>query len=204
MLLEWEKLYRNKVMVLQAKTGIDTKARIDQITEGVENLPVRLSIPVVHKEEVQVPDVVNQKLDKTTRQHMSGLFVGPIADVGHQCGSLELAANPRINTLRPSPVCLRNKQHHHPGWNSNWMLQQQHTKFKKEKCWYHPKPKSIQNSLQAYWGGKKKREKEKGSRSRRQRKTNLNTDFAVMLHALELLDPLLNDIALDQRRDHRC
>jgi hypothetical protein len=115
MLLEWEKLYRNKVMVLQAKTGIDTKARIDQITEGVENLPVRLSIPVVHKEEVQVPDVVNQKLDKTTRQHMSGLFVGPIADVGHQCGSLELAANPRINTLRPSPVCLRNKQHHHPG-----------------------------------------------------------------------------------------
>jgi hypothetical protein len=137
MLLEWEKLYRNKVMVLQAKTGIDTKARIDQITEGVENLPVRLSIPVVHKEEVQVPDVVNQKLDKTTRQHMSGLFVGPIADVGHQCGSLELATNPRINTLRPSPVCL-------------------------------------------------------------------NTDFAVMLHALELLDPLLNDIALDQRRDHRC
>jgi hypothetical protein len=25
-----------------------------------------------------------------------------------------------------------------------------------------------------------------------------------MLHALELLDPLLNDIALDQRRDHCC
>jgi hypothetical protein len=119
MLLEWEKLYRNKALVLQAKTGIDTKARIYQITEGVENLPVRLSIPVVHKEEVQVPDVVNQKLDKTTRQHMSGLFVGPIADVGHQCGSLELAANPRINTLGPSPVCLRKKQHHHPGWSSN-------------------------------------------------------------------------------------
>jgi hypothetical protein len=119
MLLEWEKLYRNKALILQAKTDIDTKARIDQITQGVENLPVRLSIPVVHKEEVQVPDVVNQKLDKTTRQHMSGLFVGPIADVGHQCGSLELAANPRINTLRPSPVCLRNKQHQHPRRNSN-------------------------------------------------------------------------------------
>jgi hypothetical protein len=34
MLLEWEKLYRNKALVLQAKPGIDTKARIDQITEG--------------------------------------------------------------------------------------------------------------------------------------------------------------------------
>lgn len=51
---------------------------------------------------------------------------------------------------------------------------------------------------------KNQKEKEKGRRSRRQRKTNLNTDFAVMLHALELLDPLLNDIALDQRRDHCC
>jgi hypothetical protein len=51
---------------------------------------------------------------------------------------------------------------------------------------------------------KNQEEKEKGRRSRRQRKTDLNTDFAVMLHALELLDPLLNDIALDQRRDHCC
>ncbi len=136
---------------------------------------------------------------------MSGLFVGPIADVGHQCGSLELAANPRINTLGPSPVCLRNKQHHHPGWNSNWMLQQQHTKFKKDKCWYHPKPKSIKNSLQAYWGEETKRKKKRGGGAGGSgRQTNLNTDFAVMLHALELLDPLLNDIALDQRRDHCC
>ncbi len=37
---------------------------------------------------------------------MSGLLVRPIPDVGHQRGSLELAANPGINTLWPSPVRL--------------------------------------------------------------------------------------------------
>ncbi len=84
------------------------------------------------------------------------------------------------------------------------MLQQQHTKFKKEKYWHHPKPKSIKKIIASLLRRKNQEEKEKGRRSRRQRKTDLNTDFAVMLHALELLDPLLNDIALDQRRDHCC
>ncbi len=49
---------------------------------------------------------MNQKLDETTWQHVSGLLVRPVPDVGHQRSSLELAANPGINTLWPSPVCL--------------------------------------------------------------------------------------------------
>lgn len=60
----------------------------------------------MHEEEVKVPDIMNQKLDETTWQHMPSLLIGAIANVGHQCCSLELAANPGINTLWPSPVCL--------------------------------------------------------------------------------------------------
>ncbi len=73
------------------------------------NNPRKVSLPVVHEEEVKVPDIMHQKLDETTWQHMPGLLVGAIANVGHQCSSLELAANPRINTLGPSPVCLHIK-----------------------------------------------------------------------------------------------
>jgi hypothetical protein len=53
---------------------------------------------------------------------------------------------------------------------------------------------------------REKRERRKWGRAGREKttKTNLDTDFAVMLHALELLDTLLDDIALDQRSNHCC
>ena len=60
-------------------------------------------LAVVHEEEVEVLDVVDNELQETVRQQVLGLLRRTVTDVGHRRQALELAALARVNTLRASP-----------------------------------------------------------------------------------------------------
>lgn len=64
----------------------------------------------MHHEQFQLGYVMNHKFLKAIGQIVPCLLVRPITDVGHQSDSLELAPNTRINTLRPTPAWLQQKQ----------------------------------------------------------------------------------------------
>ena len=64
-------------------------------------------IPVVHHEQLQLRDIVHDKLLELVGQVVSGLLVRAISNVGHQGNSFELPPDTRIDTLWPAPACLQ-------------------------------------------------------------------------------------------------
>ena len=60
----------------------------------------------MHHKQLQLRDVVDNKLPELVGQVMPGLLVRTIANVGHQRDSLELSPHPGINTLWPAPAGL--------------------------------------------------------------------------------------------------
>jgi hypothetical protein len=61
----------------------------------------------VHHKQLQLRDVVDNKLIELVRKVMPGLLVGTIANVGHQGASLELSPDTGIDTLWPAPARLQ-------------------------------------------------------------------------------------------------
>lgn len=68
-------------------------------------------------------NIVYKDLSESSWEHVTGLFVASITNVGHQILSLETSTNSVINTLGLTPVSLQRK--------------------KKEKFLIHPYPKSL-------------------------------------------------------------
>jgi hypothetical protein len=64
-------------------------------------------IPVVHHQQLQLRDVVDNKLLEFVGKVMPGLLVRTITNVGHQDASLELPPDTGINTLWPAPAWLQ-------------------------------------------------------------------------------------------------
>lgn len=64
---------------------------------------------VLHHQDLQLADVVDDELLEAVREHMTSLSVGAIADVGHQVLSLEATSDAIVNTLRLTPVLLKNE-----------------------------------------------------------------------------------------------
>ena len=58
---------------------------------------------VVHKEELEISDVVDQELLEPIGEHMLSLLVGAVTNVWHQSLSLELTADTGVDTLWPPP-----------------------------------------------------------------------------------------------------
>ena len=63
-------------------------------------------LPVVHRKQLQLRDVVDNKLLELVWQVMPGVLIRIIANVGHQCDSLELSPRTGVNTLWPAPAGL--------------------------------------------------------------------------------------------------
>jgi hypothetical protein len=61
----------------------------------------------VHHKQLQLRDVVDNKLLELVRKVMPGLLVRTIANVRHQGASLEIPPDTGINTLRPAPARLQ-------------------------------------------------------------------------------------------------
>ena len=57
----------------------------------------------VHEEELDVLDVAHDKLEVTRRQHVLGLRVGAVADLGHLVLAAEASSHAVINTLGLAP-----------------------------------------------------------------------------------------------------
>lgn len=65
-------------------------------------------LAVVHHEQLQVPHVGDDVLVEAAGQDVACLLVGSITNVGHSnTASLELPADPGVNTLWPPPAFLR-------------------------------------------------------------------------------------------------
>ena len=60
----------------------------------------------MHHKQLQLRDVVDNKLPELVGQVMPGLLVRTIANVGHQRDSLELSPDTGVNTLWPAPAGL--------------------------------------------------------------------------------------------------
>lgn len=73
--------------------------------DSVCNLSSKL--PVVHQEELELLDVVNDELEKSTRKQVPGPLVAAISDIGHRSLALELSADTVINTFGPPPAGLK-------------------------------------------------------------------------------------------------
>lgn len=61
---------------------------------------------VAHQQHFQLLDIVDQKLPEATGQHVLGLLVAPITNVGHQDLALESSPHPVVNTSGFPPVSL--------------------------------------------------------------------------------------------------
>jgi hypothetical protein len=71
---------------------------------GVSNLSGVL--PVVHQQNLELCDVVDNKLVEAVRHHVARLRVVAITHVGHPGGATEASADSAINTDRLSPVVV--------------------------------------------------------------------------------------------------
>lgn len=65
---------------------------------------------VAHQKDFKFFDVVHQELPEARWQHVLGLFVATITDVGHQHLALEAPADPVINTSWLPPVALHHEE----------------------------------------------------------------------------------------------
>lgn len=61
---------------------------------------------VAHQQHLQLLDVVDQELPEAAGQHVLGLLVAPVANVGHQDLALESSPHPVVNTSGFPPVTL--------------------------------------------------------------------------------------------------
>lgn len=59
---------------------------------------------VVHEEEVEVLDVVDEEGLVARRHHVASLLVGAVADLGHAQGTAETTADTVVNTLGLAPA----------------------------------------------------------------------------------------------------
>jgi len=59
---------------------------------------------VVHKEKVELADVVDEESLVAGGHHVAGLLVGTVTDLGHDGLSLEATAHGIVNTLGLSPA----------------------------------------------------------------------------------------------------
>ena len=65
-------------------------------------------LAVVHHQQFKISNVVHDNLVESIGQEVPSLLVGTITNVGHNnTASLELSADPRVNTLRPAPAFLQ-------------------------------------------------------------------------------------------------
>lgn len=62
---------------------------------------------VAHHQDLELLDIVDQELLEARWQHVLGLLVATITDVGHQHLTLEAPANPVVNTSGLTPVFLQ-------------------------------------------------------------------------------------------------
>lgn len=62
---------------------------------------------VLHHEDLQLADVVHDELLEAAGEHVAGLGVGTVSDVGHQVLSLEATSDAIVNTFRLTPVLLK-------------------------------------------------------------------------------------------------
>ena len=63
--------------------------------------------PVVHHKQLQLRDIVNNKLLEFVGEVVPCLLVRAISNVGHQGASLELPPDAGVNTLGPAPAWLQ-------------------------------------------------------------------------------------------------
>ena len=61
----------------------------------------------MHNKQLQLRDVVHDKLLELVGQVMPGLLVRTISNIGHQGNSLELPPDTGVDTLWPTPACLQ-------------------------------------------------------------------------------------------------
>jgi hypothetical protein len=62
--------------------------------------------PVVHQQQLQLRDVVNDKLLELVGKVVPRLLVRAVSNVGHQGASLELPPDAGVDTLGPTPAWL--------------------------------------------------------------------------------------------------
>lgn len=70
---------------------------------------------VAHHEDFEFLDIVDQELLESRGQHVFGLFVTSITDVGHQHLTLEASAHSVVNTSGLPPVFLQTHIYIRPG-----------------------------------------------------------------------------------------
>lgn len=61
----------------------------------------------MHHKQLQLRDIVNNKLLELVGEVVPGLLVRAVSDVGHQGASLELPPDAGVNTLGPAPAWLQ-------------------------------------------------------------------------------------------------
>lgn len=61
---------------------------------------------VAHHQDLELLNIVHQELLETSWQHVLGLLVATVTDVGHQHLALESPADPVVNTSGLTPVFL--------------------------------------------------------------------------------------------------
>lgn len=64
---------------------------------------------VTHHQDLELLDIVHQELLEAVGQHVLGLLVATVTDVGHQHLTLEPPADPVVNTSGLTPVFLRER-----------------------------------------------------------------------------------------------
>lgn len=64
---------------------------------------------VAHHQDLKLLDIVDQELLKASGQHVLGLLVAAITNVGHQHLALEPPADPVVNTSGLAPVFLQQR-----------------------------------------------------------------------------------------------
>ena len=96
------------------------RARVDdshiQLLRPLDNLrpflgrnivrDLRAVFPIMHQEHLDIARRPHRKLVKAIRQHVTCLFVRPIADIRHAHCAAKLPAHRRVDTLRPPPALL--------------------------------------------------------------------------------------------------
>lgn len=62
---------------------------------------------VLHHQDLQLLDVVQQELLESRRQHVTGTAVRSVTNVGHQVLALEAPSHSVVDSLRLAPVLLK-------------------------------------------------------------------------------------------------
>lgn len=85
----------------------DLHAIFLQANSHYKSSKILLLLLVAHHEDFEFFDIVDQELLESRWQHVFGLFVASITDVGHQHLTLEASAHSVVNTSGLPPVFLQ-------------------------------------------------------------------------------------------------